>query len=175
MPAEVFEHTGPNPPGLDVLSKHEVVVWKHPQHGWLKADRNGSFTPLSELDVQKLRGPALPASGAPTIPTVSTTPPTTLPQVGAGSAKANIVGGMSQQKRGDERNRAKAEATHQATMDQAKFAAPEREDPLEGLGLSQRAAVAKLVRGGMPVEDAVAEVRKKTPPAADEQAKALQQ
>lgn len=173
MPAEVYEHTGDNPPGLDILSKHENVVWKHPQHGWLKAARNGSFTPISEADVMRLKGPVpspTPTPGAVGNPTAGA-----MPVTGAGSIDPNLGGQRSVADRAEERRRAGAEKSHQATMDKAKFAVPERVDPLAGLGLMERSEVARLVRGGMDQATAVAQVRKKMPPAAATQAEGLRQ
>lgn len=169
---DVYEHAGDNPPGLDVLSKHETVVWKHPQHGWLRASKNGSFTPIAEADVMRLRTPVPPpkpetaVSAAPTVPTGAR---------GAGSSAPNLVSGMSVGERADERTRAKAEAGVQSAVDRAKFAAPERVDPLAGLGLAERAEVARLVREGKTQEEAAAVVKGKRAPAAGAQAEALRQ
>lgn len=164
--ADVFQYEGQNPPGLDVLSKHRTVVWKHPQHGWLRADKNGSFTPLSEGAAKQLLGVTTPAQ-----PT-TTTPAAPTGAVGAGSTKANITGGMSTTERAEERQRAKAEAGHQATLDRAQFVPETGPDPMAGLGLTERAKVQELVRGGMKIEDAVRKVRK---PAAATQAEGLAQ
>ena len=162
--SDVYEHTGDNPPGLDVLSKHDTVVWKHPQHGWLKAGKSGGFSPISEADVTRLKGPVPKPSPSPGAVGAPTT--------GAGSSTANIHKGMNLQQRYDERKRAKTEGEVQGTLDRAKFAPQERADPMAGLGLVERAEVARLVREGKSPEEAAAEVKRKT---AGAQAEALKQ
>lgn len=175
MAADVFEFTGPNPPGLDILSKHDVVLWKHPQHGWLQASRNGSFTPLTEADVLRLKGPVPAATPSPTpTPAGAPTAPT-IGAAGAGNTAPNLGSRVSNVDRAEEYKRAGAEKSHQATLDKAKFAVPERADPMEGFGLMERSEVAKLVRGGMSEEQAIAEVRKRMPPPAATQAEGLKQ
>lgn len=171
--ADVYEHTGDNPPGLDVLSKHDVVLWKHPQHGWLKAEKNGGFTPMSEADATRLKGPVpSPTPGA----TPETAGALTAPigSTGAGSSTVNKAALGRGNPLTGESARARAEGEHQATMDRAKFAAPERADPMAGLGLVERSEVDRLVRGGMKPEEAVAQVKRKSRPAAA-QAEALKQ
>lgn len=160
--ADVFEYTGTNPPGLDILSKHETVIWKHPQHGWLRADRKGGFAPISESEVLRLQGPK-----------PSPTPPASdLGAVGAGTTNLHAV--TSPQELTAERKRAAAEASHQATMDRAKFAPPERQDPLAGLSLMERSELARLIRGGASQEQALAEIKRKRVPPAAVQAEGLQ-
>lgn len=87
------------------------------------------------------------------------------------TAPAGKVQPTTWQQQVDERSRVQAEDTHQATLDRAKFAAPERKDPMEGLGLSERAKVAALVREGMSQEEAINKVRR--PPSAATQREAL--
>lgn len=166
MGADVFEFVGDNPPGLDVISKHDVVLWKSPQYGWVKAQRNGSFIPISEAAALQLKGP---------VPAPTPTPEAQLGVTGAGSTAVNKAQMRDPNARGSELARAKAESEHQATMDRAKFMPQEQADPMAGLGLTERAEVDRLVRGGAKLEDAVAEVRKKMPPPASTQAEALKQ
>jgi len=179
---DVFEFTGPNPPGLDVLSAHETVLWKHPQHGWLRASKNGSFTPITEADAVRLKGPA-PATppttmpGAPVVgaPTTETVPAVMPGAVGAGSVRANAGAPGSNLARGEEFARARREVSHQETLDRAKFAPQERADPMAGFGLMERSEVAKLVREGATQEQAVEVVRAKMKPPAAVQAEGLRQ
>lgn len=170
--SDVFQYEGANPPGLDVLSKHGTVVWKHPQHGWLKAEKNGSFTPLDPGTAQRLLGAAPPPPPAETA--AATTSPTTTrpaaPTTGAGTTRTTYTDRMSVTDRVEERDRAKAEAGHQAALDKARFMPQTGPDPMAGLGLTERAKVQELIRGGMTVEEAVKKVRK---PAASVQAEAL--
>lgn len=174
--SDVFQYEGQNPPGLDVLSKHRTVVWKHPQHGWLRAEKNGSFTPLDAATAQRLLGTAPPPPSQPTTTTTTTRPAAPAataepaPTVGAGTTKMNLTGTMDAVERSEEAKRARAEASHQATLDKARFTPESGPDPMAGLGLTERAKVQELVRGGMKVEEAVKKVRK---PTASEQAQAL--
>lgn len=161
--ADVFEYTGANPPGLDILSRHEVVLWKHPQHGWLRAGRNGAFTPVSESEVLRMQGPK---------PTPAPAAAGVLGATGAGTT--NMRRASSPQELTAERKRVGAEGSHQATMDKAKFMAPEREDPLAGLGLMERSELARLIRAGATQEQALAEIKRKRQPPAATQAQGLQ-
>ena len=161
MADEVFEYTGPNPPGLDVISQHGTVLWKHPQHGWLKADRNGSFTPVAEAAALKMLSP---------VPAPTPTPGPTVGGVGAGTTTAVALPTMTPGQRREERIRAKKEGEVQGELTKAQFRPEERADPMAGLGIVERAQVDKLVKAGMAVEEAVKKVR---PQAASSQAEAL--
>lgn len=176
--ADVFEYKGTNPPGRDVTSQHDVVLWNHPQHGMLKAGPNGDFLPISVADANKLLGRPAPGAGTAPSPTpggpVAPAGAETVPTgaAGAGSTKMNPAGYRGKDWYA-EKARADAETSHQATMDRAKFAAPQRADPMAGLGLVERAKVQALVSKGIPVEEAVRQVRPR--PAAAVQAEALKE
>lgn len=153
---KAFRYTDQNPPPPEVMAKYDVVIWDSP-HGLLQVDRRGNFMPISEDAAMKILGPAAAPSPS---PSPSPTPETqAMP-----SMTESRAGQMSTAKeRGAESRRAKAEQSHQETLDKAKFAAPTGPDPLEGLGLAERAKVEALIRGGMSPEEAIASVRGKPP------------
>jgi hypothetical protein len=98
----------------------------------------------------------------PAVAPVPLTPPPGAPppiSAGAGATQANITNQMTPQARLEERNRAKTEAGIQSQLDKAKFLPPERANPYAGLSIMEIAQVDALVRQGVPLADAIKQIK----------------